>query len=129
MYQKTKPKLPPKEPKERTSKPRKERSDKKKDIKVPLNEEQKRKVRWGAYKKKMTATSYSTFLVEEALTKSYINILPAVSYEQTYDYVHVKLKKEEYEQVVKLSIEWNVSIRKGVHRLLLFMLGDEVENE
>ncbi len=125
MYQKTKPKLPPNEKQyNKPSRPRKERSDKKKDVKVPLTEEQKRLVRWGAYKKEMTATSFSTMLVEQALTKPYIKGLPVIPYEDTYDYVHIKLKKTEYDEVVRLSILWNVSVRKGVHRILLSMLED-----
>ena len=130
MYQKTKPKLPPTERQYmQPSRPRKERSDKKKDIKVPLTEEQKRMVRWGAYQREMTATSFSTTLVEKALSRPYLKELTEIPYEDTYDYVHVKLSKTNYEVVVKLSILWNVSIRKGVHRILLFMLGDEIKNE
>lgn len=127
MYQKTKSSSNERQYKKSSTKHRKVRSDKKKDIKVPLNEGQKRMIRWGAYKREMTATSFSTILVEEALTKPYIKDIPGLPYEDTHDYVHIKLKEIEYEQVVKLSIVWNVSVRKGVHRILLFMLGDGVE--
>lgn len=106
----------------KTKKVRKTRSDKKTDIKVPLQDEHKRRMRWAAYKRNVTVTFLATTLVEKAVTYPSLKNLPVVDYENTYNYVHVKLSSDIYEVVVDLSIHWDVSIREGTFRLLLFMI-------
>ncbi len=132
MYQKTKNPYPTARTLKETPsipKQRKIRKDKKKDIKVPVSEKQKKAIRRLAYKRKMTATSFSTMLVEEALQSAYLQQLKAVPYKDTHDFVHVKLRNNEYDQIVELAIDWNVSVRKCVYRILVFMLADGVDGK
>ena len=44
---------------------------------------------------------------------------PPLLYKDTGQYLHVKLTMEEYKSVEELSLDWNLSIRKTVHRLII----------
>ncbi len=103
--------------------PRKTRCDKKHDIKVPVTEIQKMKIRLQAHRKGLRATPYSSNLVIEGLKREFItDIGEFTPYKDTHDYVHVKLLPYHYEKIVELAIKWGVSERRAAHRILLFMV-------
>lgn len=108
-------------------KTRKKRSDAKKDIKVPVSPNEKKLLKMMAFQKTGTPsiTQLSSSLVKEGLELSYIKFAPAAKYPQQKDFIHVRLSQADFKALLELSIEWNCSIRKAAHRILLTILQEE----
>ncbi|MDC3424238.1 hypothetical protein NC797_06915 [Aquibacillus sp. 3ASR75-11] len=104
---------------------RKERSDKKKDIKVPVSLGEKKQLKLLGYSQKLSSTQFASVLVEDSISRPYIEFLMAEEYPEEKYYVHVKLSKEKHREVVRLSAEWDCSIRQATHRILVNVLRQE----
>ncbi|MCU4880430.1 hypothetical protein [Bacillus cereus] len=102
--------------------PRKTRSDKKKDIKIPVNEIQRQLIRSSAFKEGITTTQYMSKLITEHLKIDYISEIHAYEYKDTKKYIHAKLEQGAYFKLVQLAIEWGVSQRAAATRILCFAL-------
>ncbi|HFJ9381171.1 TPA: hypothetical protein ACGW65_005698 [Bacillus paranthracis] len=102
--------------------PRKTRSDKKKDIKIPVNEIQRQLIRSSAFKGGITTTQYMSKLLTEYLTIDYISEIHAYEYKDTKKYIHAKLEQGAHSKLVQLAIEWGVSQRAAATRILCFAL-------
>ncbi|MDF9525047.1 hypothetical protein P5815_31610 [Bacillus cereus] len=102
--------------------PRKTRSDKKKDIKIPVNEIQRQLIRSSAFKEGTTTTQYMSKLLTEHLRIDYISQIHAYEYKDTKKYIHAKLEQKTHSQLVQLAIEWGVSQRAAATRILCFAL-------
>ncbi|GAB6742197.1 hypothetical protein bcgnr5412_54750 [Bacillus cereus] len=102
--------------------PRKTRSDKKKDIKIPVNEIQRQLIRSSAFKEGITTTQYMSKLITEHLKIDYISEIHAYEYKDTKKYIHAKLEQKTHSQLVQLAIEWGVSQRAAAARILCFAL-------
>ncbi|BCC62403.1 MULTISPECIES: hypothetical protein [Bacillus] len=102
--------------------PRKTRSDKKKDIKIPVNEIQRQLIRSSAFKEGITTTQYMSKLITEHLKIDYISEIHAYEYKDTQKYIHAKLGQETHSKLVQLAIEWGVSQRAAATRILCFAL-------
>lgn len=102
--------------------PRKTRSDKKKDIKIPVNEIQRQLIRSSAFKEGITTTQYMSKLITEHLKIDYISEIHAYEYKDTKKYIHAKLGQETHSNLVQLAIEWGVSQRAAATRILCFAL-------
>ncbi|KIQ83572.1 hypothetical protein RW25_05320 [Bacillus sp. L_1B0_8] len=102
--------------------PRKTRSDKKKDIKIPVNEIQRQLIRSSAFKEGITTTQYMSKLITEHLRIDYISQIHAYEYKDTKKYIHAKLEQKTHSQLVQLAIEWGVSQRAAATRILCFAL-------
>ncbi|HDR7203924.1 TPA: hypothetical protein QCW56_002476 [Bacillus cereus] len=102
--------------------PRKTRSDKKKDIKIPVNEIQRQLIRSSAFKEGITTTQYMSKLITEHLKIDYISEIHAYEYKDTKKYIHAKLGQETHSKLVQLAIEWGVSQRAAATRILCFAL-------
>ncbi|HDR7486409.1 hypothetical protein AB3H50_28935 [Bacillus pacificus] len=102
--------------------PRKTRSDKKKDIKIPVNEIQRQLIRSSAFKEGITTTQYMSKLITEHLRIDYISRIYAYEYKDTQKYIHAKLEQETHSKLVQLAIEWGVSQRAAATRILCFAL-------
>lgn len=102
--------------------PRKTRSDKKKDVKIPVNEVQRQLIRSSAFQEGITTTQYMSKLITEHLTIDYINEIHAYEYKDTKKYIHAKLEQETHSKLVQLAIEWGVSQRAAATRILCFAL-------
>lgn len=102
--------------------PRKTRSDKKKDIKIPVNEIQRQLIRSSAFKEGITTTQYMSKLIIEHLKIDYISEIHAYEYKDTKKYIHAKLEQKTHSQLVQLAIEWGVSQRAAAARILCFAL-------
>lgn len=103
-------------------KPRKQRKDKKTQIKVPVTEEEKLKIAklslQNGYQGEIHPYLDMVFsvAVERNFTK-YAKVLP---YKDTELYVSTKIPKEVYEKIVQLKVEWGLrSIRQAAHRILI----------
>ncbi|MEF8682055.1 UNVERIFIED_CONTAM: hypothetical protein ORM23_18470 [Bacillus cereus] len=102
--------------------PRKTRSDKKKDVKIPVTEIQRQLIRTSAFHNNLTTTQYMSKLITEHLRIDYISEIHAYQYKDTKKYIHAKLGQETYSKLVRLSIEWGVSQRAAATRILCFAL-------
>jgi len=102
--------------------PRKTRSDKKKDVKIPVNEIQRQLIRSSAFKEGITTTQYMSKLITEHLSIDYISEIHAYEYTYTKKYIHAKLEQETHSKLVQLAIEWGVSQRAAATRILCFAL-------
>ncbi|EJS63480.1 hypothetical protein [Bacillus cereus] len=102
--------------------PRKTRSDKKKDVKIPVTELQRQLIRTSAFQDGITTTQYMSKLITEHLRIDYINEIHAYEYKDTQKYIHAKLEQETYSKLVQLAIEWGVSQRAAATRILCFAL-------
>ncbi|HDR7242623.1 TPA: hypothetical protein QCW90_003314 [Bacillus mobilis] len=102
--------------------PRKTRSDKKKDVKIPVNEIQRQLIRSSAFREGITTTQYMSKLITEHLRIDYISEIHAYEYKDTKKYIHAKLEQETHSKLVQLAIEWGVSQRAAATRILCFAL-------
>ncbi|PED27266.1 hypothetical protein CON34_05750 [Bacillus thuringiensis] len=102
--------------------PRKTRCDKKKDVKIPVNEIQRQLIRSSAFQEGITTTQYMSKLITEHLKIDYISEIHAYEYKDTKKYIHAKLGQETYFKLVQLAIEWGVSQRAAATRILCFAL-------
>lgn len=102
--------------------PRKTRCDKKKDVKIPVNEAQRQTIRLSAYKKGITTTQYMSHLIAEHLKIDYISEIHAYEYKDTKKYIHAKLEQETHSKLVQLAVKWGVSQRAAATRILCFAL-------
>lgn len=102
--------------------PRKIRSDKKKDVKIPVNEIQRQLIRSSAFQEGITTTQYMSKLITEHLKIDYISEIHAYEYKDTKKYIHAKLGQETHSKLVQLAIEWGVSQRAAATRILCFAL-------
>lgn len=102
--------------------PRKTRSDKKKDVKIPVNEIQRQLIRSSAFQEGITTTQYMSKLITEHLRIDYISEIHAYEYKDTKKYIHAKLEQETHYKLVQLAIEWGVSQRAAATRILCFAL-------
>lgn len=104
------------------SKPRKIRSDKKKHVKIPVNEIQRQLIRTSAFQQGTTTTQYMSKIITEHLKIDYISEIHAYEYKDTKKYIHAKLGQETHSKLVQLAIEWGVSQRAAATRILCFAL-------
>ncbi|EOO23034.1 hypothetical protein ICM_06257 [Bacillus cereus BAG1X2-3] len=102
--------------------PRKIRSDKKKDVKIPVNEIQRQIIRTSAFQQGITTTQYMSKLISEHLRIDYISQIHAYEYKDTKKYIHAKLEQKTHSKLVQLAIEWGVSQRAAATRILCFAL-------
>ncbi|MGE6504498.1 hypothetical protein ACQKF0_30145 [Bacillus wiedmannii] len=102
--------------------PRKTRSDKKKDVKIPVTEIQRQLIRTSAFHNNLTTTQYMSKLITEHLRIDYISEIHAYEYKDTKKYIHAKLEQGAHSKLVQLAIEWGVSQRAAATRILCFAL-------
>ncbi|HHB3507862.1 TPA: hypothetical protein ACORDH_004996 [Bacillus cereus] len=102
--------------------PRKIRSDKKKDVKIPVNEIQRQLIRSSSFQDGITTTQYMSKIITEHLRIDYISEIHAYEYKDTKKYIHAKLEQEIHSKLVRLAIEWGISQRAAATRILCFAL-------
>ncbi|WP_019779239.1 hypothetical protein, partial [Streptococcus sobrinus] len=75
------------------------RSDKKKDVKIPVTEIQRQQIRLTAFQKGLTTTQYMSQLITEHLNLAYIREIHAYEYKDTKKYIHAKLEQETHSKL------------------------------
>ncbi|MDP9726959.1 hypothetical protein J2W44_006115 [Priestia aryabhattai] len=95
------------------------RSDKKKSVRVWMDEYTYRRVLKNSKLNNMTITSFCSAIVSYQLQNREANEFDPVSYNTDLHVVHIKLTQSDYEKICSLSGEWMyTSIRQTVHRVL-----------
>lgn len=108
-----------------SDKKRKKRNDAKTDIKVSVSIEQKKALRILGFCENLSVTQYASKLVIEGVVKDYIQFAPRTHYARDFEFVHVKLEQSVYERLLRLSVEWNCSVRRAAHRVLINILKEQ----
>ena len=102
----------------KSSKPRKQRSDKKHDIKIPVSKSTKQRVLLYSRLRGLSEKKYCTGLVKQAFELNYE--LPEVEYQPGELTVHINPDKELYSLIVNKSVDWNsASLRMAAHRIFM----------
>jgi hypothetical protein len=105
---------------------RKTRSDKKIQIKVPVTDEEKLMIARQSLQNGHRGEIHS-FLANAfsaALERPYLQYSKAIPYKDNGIYVSTKVKKDVYEKILQLKVEWGMrSIRQAAHRILMNELG------
>ncbi|MED4534864.1 hypothetical protein [Metabacillus fastidiosus] len=100
---------------------RKERADKKKDIRVWVDSSTYKKIVRKSKLEDQTITEYCSRIVSKEMSESLNDSLWFFEYDYQVEenIVHVKLGKEDYEKVCGFCADWGSrSIRETVHRIL-----------
>ncbi|WP_332698655.1 hypothetical protein [Halalkalibacter lacteus] len=95
---------------------RKQRSDKKVDIRVPISDDDREFVLWSARTKRQSMTQFCTEILRTQIKNN--KEFHEHPYIKSEFIVHVKADEELYRHIVSFSIEWSCSIREATHRLL-----------
>lgn len=105
--------------------PREMRSDKLDDVKFPVTPEMYEALSsaFRKYKKLyrqnlLFQTGYNTLLIQTALMNYPTDFFLPVQYEDTKNYKHVKLNQFYSEQLFKLKVEWQCSMREAAYRVI-----------
>ncbi|MFC5402333.1 hypothetical protein [Cohnella soli] len=108
---------------------RRERSDKKKDIKFPVTPEQREELRRLASEMRIMdrkpgvkyETISNTAVLKKAMEQFAIfpERYPPLLYKDSGQYMHAEPILKEYEQIEALARRWNLSYRKTVYRLIM----------
>ncbi|MGU3473099.1 hypothetical protein ACLBWT_18375 [Paenibacillus sp. D51F] len=123
-------------PKERV---RRERADKKKDIKFPVTPVQREELRRIAkelrIEHRQPGRKYETISNTDVLKKAlehqriFPERYPPLLYEDTGQYMHADPLLPDYEQIEELALKWNMSLRKTAYRLIMnFIYRGEVDS-
>jgi hypothetical protein len=129
----------PQKPEKGTKRVRKERADKKKDIKFPVTPEQREELRRIAkelrIKNRDPSRKYETISNSNVLKKAleqhsiFPERYPPLVYNNTIQYMHAEPLLRDYDHIEELSMTWNLSLRKTVHRLIMnFIFRGEVDS-
>ncbi|MGP0689642.1 hypothetical protein ACW5UC_24155 [Priestia aryabhattai] len=105
---------------------RKERCDKKKDVKVPFSLSERQLIKQLAKNKGTDPTPYCTQLIKKAMKEKYI--FPEVIYDPKGKPYPVKLEGYFHDQLFEYKILWDCSLKEAAYRILSFMLHMEVRN-
>lgn len=97
-------------------KTRKQRSDKKVDIRVPISDSDREFILWNARSKRESMTKFATDIVRDSVMRDFP--FKEYPYEKHFFEVHVKADQELYQHIVNYSVEWNCSIRETTYRIL-----------
>jgi hypothetical protein len=101
---------------------RKTRSDKKKQVKVPVTDEQKLEIGKLSLSNghKGEIDSYLAMVFKQATERNYLIYSKPVEYKDTGIYVSTKVKMDIYDEIIRLKVEWGLrSIKQAAHRILI----------
>lgn len=101
---------------------RKPRNDKKSQIKIPVTVDEKlmigRLSLINGHRGEVHSYLADVFL--QALERPYVQYSKPVQYKDNGCYVSTKVKKEVYERIMELKVNWGLrSIRQAAHRIII----------
>lgn len=107
---------------EKTKKVRRERGDKKHDVKVPLRPDLIKEMEYQAFRKNLSLTSYAAVLLAKGL-KLDSSLFPEGDYNPRDRMVHCKTPRFLYEKLFHYKVEWGCrSMRRAAHRIIVEMI-------
>ncbi|MCK1995478.1 hypothetical protein MPH61_23430 [Peribacillus muralis] len=102
---------------------RKERCDKKKDVKIPFNTYERKLIKKLARLNGLDPTPYCTDLVIKALKSNYS--FPDLPYDPKGQPYPVKLELFFHDKLFHYKIEWDCSLKEAAYRIISYMLNVE----
>ncbi|MFC0274794.1 hypothetical protein ACFFIX_26135 [Metabacillus herbersteinensis] len=99
---------------------RDERCDKRKDVKIPFNENERKLIKELAKKRGLEPTPYCTFLINKALKGSYH--FPESPYDPKGKPYPAKLEKYFHDLLFDYKVQWDCSLKESAYRIISFML-------
>ncbi|MGM0877787.1 MAG: hypothetical protein ACQEWV_24370 [Bacillota bacterium] len=102
---------------------RKERCDKRKDVKIPFNQSERKLIKELAKKRGLDPTPYCTFLLIKALKTNYH--FPECSYDPKGQPYPAKLDQHFHDLLFNYKVEWDCSLKESAYRIVSFMLSIE----
>lgn len=95
---------------------RKKRSDAKHDIKFKLSADDKKLLRLKAMDHNLSLTAFASLIVKNDLLRN--REYQKFEYDNNGFFIHVVLEHDYFEMVKTLSVEWDLSYRRVVHRIV-----------
>lgn len=99
---------------------RKERCDKKKDVKIPFTTNERKLIKQLARLRGLEPTPYCTDLIIKALKCNYS--FPDLPYDPKGQPYPVKLESFFHDRLFHFKVEWDCSLREAAYRIISFML-------
>jgi hypothetical protein len=104
---------------------RKERIDKKKDVKIPFNQQERKLLKIMAKRRGLDPTPYCSLLVKKGLQE--FQDFPKRPYNPKGQPYPAKLEKVYHDQLFEMKVSWDCSLKEAAYRILAFMLEEEVK--
>lgn len=101
---------------------RKTRIDKKKDVKIPLSDEERKLIKRLANRRGLQPTPFCSLLVKKALTEYKNAQIFEYSYDPKGKPYPAKLEVYYHDLLFDKTVEWDCSLKEAAYRLLKFML-------
>lgn len=102
---------------------RKVRCDKKKDVKIPFTPDERQLIKELAKKRGLDPTPYCSYLLIKALRSNYE--FPEVYYDPKGKPYPAKLDEYFHEELFKLKVKWDCSLKESAYRIVSYMLYKE----
>ncbi|MDX8367815.1 hypothetical protein [Cytobacillus sp. IB215665] len=102
---------------------RKERIDKKKDVKIPFSQQERQLIKTLAKRKGMDPTNFCTALIKRGLKGNYP--FSEIKYDPKGKPYPVKLERYFHDLLFDYTISWDCSLREAAYRIVSFMLMEE----
>lgn len=99
---------------------RKERVDKRKDVKIPFDQNERKLMKELAKKRGLEPTPYCTFLLMKALNGNYH--FPECSYDPKGQPYPAKLDQHFHDLLFNYKVKWDCSLKESAYRMVSFML-------
>lgn len=103
---------------------RRERCDKKRDVKIPFNEKERRLIKYLSRKRGMLPSPYCTYLMKKALNSNHNYF--ETPYDPKGKPYPAKLEKYYHEKLFEYTVEWDCSLKESAYRIITFMLIKEM---
>jgi len=104
---------------------RKERVDKKKDVKIPFTPQERRLLKILAKKRGLEPTPYCSLLVKKGLEE--YQDFPIRIYDPKGQPYPAKLERVYHDLLFEMKVKWDCSLKEAAYRILAFMLEEEVK--
>ncbi|MCS0824765.1 hypothetical protein NX029_12355 [Cytobacillus firmus] len=99
---------------------RKERCDKKKDVKIPFNDEERVLIKRLAKMRGLEPTPYCTLLIKKALKEEHH--FPPCYYNPKGKPYPAKLEVHYHDHLFDYKVKWDCSLKEAAYRIISFML-------
>ncbi|MGG3641466.1 hypothetical protein ABES38_08810 [Bacillus gobiensis] len=99
---------------------RKERYDKKKDVKIPFTANERRLIKVLAKREGLDPTPYCAYLVKKGLKEKHD--FPEIFYNPKGKPYPAKLEGYYYDLLFDYKINWDCSLKESAYRIISFML-------
>lgn len=102
---------------------RKERCDKKKDVKIPFTEDERKLIKELSRKRNLDPTPYCSLLLKKGLKEK--RFYPHCPYDPKGKPYPAKLEQHYHDLLFTFKVEWDCSLKESAYRIISYMLKEE----